>query len=99
QTRIRNVAHLRYKESDRLQGLSTELQKIGASVTLLDDGLEITTVPLHGAQLDTYDDHRLAMSFALVGLKVPGVRIENPDSVRKSFPTFWKEFEKLYGRT
>jgi 3-phosphoshikimate 1-carboxyvinyltransferase len=95
-THIRNVAHLRYKESDRLQGLVTELQKLGASVTLLDNGLEITPAPLHSAQLDTYDDHRLAMSFALVGLKVPGVKIENPECVKKSFPTFWKEFDKLY---
>jgi 3-phosphoshikimate 1-carboxyvinyltransferase len=95
-THIRNVAHLRYKESDRLQGLVTELQKLGASVTLVDDGLEIIPAPLHSAQLDTYDDHRLAMSFALVGLKVPGVKIENPECVKKSFPTFWKEFEKLY---
>ncbi|HET6273350.1 MAG TPA: hypothetical protein VFG32_10240 [Bacteroidota bacterium] len=46
--------------------------------------------------LDTYDDHRLAMSFALIGTKVPGVKIENPDCVKKSFPGFWKEFEKLY---
>ncbi|MEK9138126.1 MAG: 3-phosphoshikimate 1-carboxyvinyltransferase, partial [Bacteroidota bacterium] len=95
-TRIYNVAHLRYKESDRLQALTTELQKLGASVTLMEDGLEITPTPLHGSQLDTYDDHRLAMSFALAGLRVPGVKIENPECVRKSFPTFWKEFEKLY---
>ena len=98
-TRIRNVAHLRYKESDRLQSLASELQKLGASVTLKEDGLEIAPSPLRGAQLDTYDDHRLAMSFALAGLKVPGVRFENPECVKKSFPTFWREFEKLYGVT
>lgn len=95
-TRIRNVAHLRYKESDRLTGLAAELKKLGANVTLMEDGLEIIPAPLHGAQMDTYDDHRLAMSFALVGLKVPGVKIENPECVKKSFPAFWREFEKLY---
>ncbi|MBI5471289.1 MAG: 3-phosphoshikimate 1-carboxyvinyltransferase [Ignavibacteriae bacterium] len=95
-TRIRNVAHLRHKESDRLEALHTELSKLGAQVVLVDDGLEIVPAPLHAAQLDTNDDHRLAMSFALAGLKAPGVRIENPDCVRKSFPKFWSEWEKLY---
>ena len=94
-TRIRNVGHLRFKESDRLEALSTELRKLGATIVLSEDGLEIVPSPLHGAQLDTYDDHRLAMSFALVGLKVPGVKIENPECVKKSFPGFWGEFEKL----
>jgi 3-phosphoshikimate 1-carboxyvinyltransferase len=64
-------------------------------VTVLGDDLEIEPAQLRGALLDTYDDHRLAMSFALAGLRVPGVKIENPDCVKKSFPTFWKEFEKL----
>jgi 3-phosphoshikimate 1-carboxyvinyltransferase len=94
-TRIHNVAHLRYKESDRLTALATELRKLGASITLMEDGLEIVPTLLRGVQLDTYDDHRLVMSFALAGLKVPGVKIENPECVKKSFPTFWREFEKL----
>ncbi len=97
-TRVRNVGQLRFKESDRLGCLAGELRKLGARVTLFDDGLEIDPAPLHGAQMDTHDDHRLAMSFALIGLRVPGVRVENPDCVIKSFPSFWKEFEKLYGR-
>ncbi len=94
-TRIRNVAHLKHKESNRLDALATELTKLGARVTVTDDGLEIDPARLTGAQLDTYDDHRLAMSFALIGLRVPGVKIENPDCVKKSFPLFWREFEKL----
>jgi 3-phosphoshikimate 1-carboxyvinyltransferase len=94
-THIHNVAQLRYKESDRLTALTTELKKLGANVTLTEDGLKIVPGPMSGAQLDTYDDHRLAMSFALVGLRVPGVKIENPECVRKSFPAFWGEFEKL----
>jgi 3-phosphoshikimate 1-carboxyvinyltransferase len=97
-TRIRNVAQLRYKESDRLEALKSELEKIGAEVKLTDDGMEISPAALHGAQLDTYDDHRLAMSFSLIGLRVPGISIENPACVGKSFPRFWKEFEKLYQR-
>jgi 3-phosphoshikimate 1-carboxyvinyltransferase len=95
-THVLNVGHLRFKESDRLQAIVDELKKLGADITIADEGLEIRPAPLHGAQVDTYDDHRLAMSFALVGLKISGVKIENPDCVSKSFPGFWKEFEKLY---
>jgi 3-phosphoshikimate 1-carboxyvinyltransferase len=94
-THIRNVAQLKYKESDRLQALATELRKLGAQVSLRDDGIDIHPVSMHGAQLDTYNDHRLAMSFSLIGLRVPGVRIENPECVKKSFPRFWDEFEKF----
>ncbi len=94
-TRIRNVAHLRYKESDRLAALAVELKKLGADIVLMEDGLSINPTQLHGAQLDTYGDHRLAMSFALAGMKVQGVGIENPECVGKSFPGFWEEFEKL----
>lgn len=94
-TRIRNVQHLRHKESDRLEALLTELQKAGADIRQTDDGLEIHPAQLHGAALDTYNDHRLAMSFALVGLRVQGISVENPECVRKSFPKFWREFEKL----
>jgi 3-phosphoshikimate 1-carboxyvinyltransferase len=95
-TRIRNVAHLRYKESDRLQALATELARLGAAITLFPDGLEIVPCSLHGGQLDTYGDHRLVMSFALVGLRVAGVRVEDAEAVKKSYPTFWAEFEKFY---
>ncbi len=94
-TRITNIAHLRHKESDRLAALTTELRKLGADVSADADSLTIRPASLLGAQLDTYNDHRLAMSFALAGLRVPGVRIENPNCVRKSFPNFWHEFGKL----
>jgi 3-phosphoshikimate 1-carboxyvinyltransferase len=96
QTSIRNVAHLRYKESDRLQALAVELTKLGAAIAVRPDGLDIVPAALHGAQLGTYGDHRLAMSFALAGLRVPGVRVEEPESVKKSYPRFWAEFEKFY---
>jgi 3-phosphoshikimate 1-carboxyvinyltransferase len=98
-TRISNVAHLRHKESDRLAALATELRKLGAHIDVKDDGLEIHPSSLAGGVVDTYNDHRLAMSFALVGLKVPGIEIANPACVRKSFPGYWKEFDKLYGDT
>jgi 3-phosphoshikimate 1-carboxyvinyltransferase len=86
---------LRYKESDRLSALETELRKLGANIVATENTLTITPAPLHGGSLDSYDDHRLAMCFSLAGLKIPGVKIENPDCVRKSFPTYWKEFEKI----
>lgn len=92
---IRNVAQLRYKESDRLDAIGAELRKLGADITIHPDGMEIVPAPLSGAQLDTHDDHRLAMSFALIGLRVPGVKIENPDCVAKSFPRFWEEFDRI----
>lgn len=94
-TRITNVAHLRFKESDRLGTLADELRQIGADITVLDDGMVISPVPLHGATLDAHEDHRLAMSFALVGLRVPGITILGPDCVAKSFPRFWDELDRL----
>jgi len=94
-TRIRNVAHLRFKESDRLGTLAAELGRLGADVRATDDGLEIHPVLLHGAQLDPHEDHRLAMMFALIGLRVPGILVETPDCVAKSFPRFWDELARL----
>ena len=94
-TVIKNVAHLKAKESDRLTATATELKKMGINVTALKDGLVIEGGKPHGAQINTYDDHRMAMSFAVAGLKVPGVFIENETCVDKSFPTFWEVLAKL----
>ncbi len=94
-TTISNIAHLRFKESNRLQTLATELRRIGAAVELMDDGLIIHPRKMNGARIETYDDHRLAMSFAMAGLRVPNIEITNPECVSKSFPDFWKEFSKL----
>jgi 3-phosphoshikimate 1-carboxyvinyltransferase len=94
-SRILNVGHLRFKESNRLEGLADELRTLGADIAIEGDGMLIVPAVLQGAQLDPHDDHRLAMSFALVGLKVPGVRVSNPECVVKSFPGFWKEFDAL----
>ncbi len=94
-TTIRNVAHIRHKETDRLAALATELRRIGAEVEEFPDGLRITPQPLHGAVIETYNDHRMAMSLALVGLQVPGIVIRNPSCVAKTYPEFFADLEKL----
>ena len=95
-TFIRNISHLRYKESDRLHGLAGELRRLGGKVEEMDDGLIITGErKLHGADVETYHDHRLAMSFAVAGLRVPGIRITNEQCVNKSFPQFWHLWDRL----
>jgi 3-phosphoshikimate 1-carboxyvinyltransferase len=95
-TLIRNVAHLKAKECDRLGSVVTELNKMGIDARCTDSGMEITGGAPKGAEIDTYNDHRLAMSFAMAGLKVPGVVIRDEACVGKSFPTFWEVFETLY---
>ncbi len=95
-TTIRNVAHLKVKETDRLTAVKNELTKMGITVELLPDGLIIEGGRPHKAVIDTYDDHRIAMCFAVAGLAVPEVQINNPDCVEKSFPTFWETLEQLY---
>jgi 3-phosphoshikimate 1-carboxyvinyltransferase len=94
-TTIRNVAHIRHKETDRLAALAAELRRVGAEVDEFADGLTITPRPLHGAEIETYNDHRMAMSMALIGLKVPGVVIKNPGCVAKTYPHFFDDLERL----
>src|SRR4029453_19402591 len=94
-TTIRNVAHIRHKETDRIAALATELRKLGAEVEERDDGLTITPRPLKGCAVDTYNDHRMAMSLALIGLRVLGVVIRDPGCVAKTYPGFWQDLEKL----
>jgi 3-phosphoshikimate 1-carboxyvinyltransferase len=94
-TTIRNVGHLRFKESDRMAALAEELGKLGAHVSPDGDAIRIEPGPLHGGDLDSRDDHRLAMAFAVAGLRVPGISIRNPDCVRKSFPGFWKQLDRV----
>ncbi len=94
-TTIRNVAHIRHKETDRLAALAAELRRIGAEVDEFADGLTITPRPLHGAEIETYNDHRMAMSMALVGLRVPGIVIKNPGCVAKTYPEFFEDLERL----
>jgi 3-phosphoshikimate 1-carboxyvinyltransferase len=95
-TVIRNVSHLRYKESDRLRSIALELGKIGGAIEELPDGLIIRGgKPLSGAVVNPHDDHRIAMSLAVVGLKVPGIKIKEEDCVKKSFPQFWECWDRL----
>jgi 3-phosphoshikimate 1-carboxyvinyltransferase len=97
-SRIRNVAHIRHKETDRLSALAIELRKLGARVDEQPDGLVIDPPALHqlhGASIATYNDHRMAMSFALAGLRIPGVTILDPGCVAKTYPGFWTDLEQL----
>jgi 3-phosphoshikimate 1-carboxyvinyltransferase len=94
-TTIQKIGHLRHKETDRLRAIATELRKIGAGVELFDDGIAVHPQSLKGGAIDTYNDHRIAMSFAVAGLVVPGIKIANPGCVSKSFPDFWEAFSVL----
>ncbi|GAA5511010.1 3-phosphoshikimate 1-carboxyvinyltransferase [Novipirellula caenicola] len=103
-TRVRGVAHNRFKETDRIGDLACELNKLGASVTEHEDGLTITPPAdgikgLHGAVLETYHDHRMAMSLSLAGLRIAGVKIKNPSCTAKTYPEYFADLEKLIGRS
>jgi 3-phosphoshikimate 1-carboxyvinyltransferase len=95
ESRIRNVANLRIKETDRLAALEAELRKLGAEAHADHDSLRVRPGPLRGASISTYDDHRMAMAFALAGLRVPNVVIEHPGCVSKSWPGYFDAFERL----
>lgn len=94
-TTIRGVGHIRHKETDRIHAVAVELRKLGAGVEEHADGLRIEPGALHGAEIDTYDDHRMAMSMALVGLRVPGVVIRDPGCTRKTYPEFFADLSRL----
>jgi 3-phosphoshikimate 1-carboxyvinyltransferase len=96
ETRIVNVANLRIKESDRLAALVAELRRVGIEAEELPDGIRIRGGQPHGADIETYADHRMAMSFAILGARVPGIRISTPECVSKSYPTFFEELQALY---
>lgn len=98
-TVVRNVAHLRIKESNRLEALVKELRKVGVQAGETEDGIVIEGGRPRGAEIETYNDHRIAMSFAMLGLVVRGIRIRDRECVRKSFSGFWEEMRKLYGRS
>jgi 3-phosphoshikimate 1-carboxyvinyltransferase len=96
-TTIRNVAHIRHKETDRIAALVGELRRLGLRVDERPDGLTIHPGPMHGATIETYDDHRMAMSFAVLGLRQAGVRIANPECTAKTYPNFFDDLERLCG--
>ena len=99
-TTITGVGFIRRKESDRLSDLATELNKTGARVEVLADGLRISPTPrLHGAVLEPHDDHRLAMAFGVLGSAVSGIEVRDPGVVAKSWPDFWTVRDALLSTT
>jgi 3-phosphoshikimate 1-carboxyvinyltransferase len=94
-TRISGIGNLRIKETDRIAALETELTRLGARVETSDDTLVIHPENYKGCAIETYNDHRMAMSFAVAGLKIPGVQILNPSCVEKSFPDFFDRFKAM----
>jgi len=94
-TRIRNVAHMRHKETDRVRAVVTELSRLGLRVEEHPDGMTIYPGPIHAGTVATYDDHRMAMSFALLGLRVPGIVIADPGCTAKTYPEFFADLERL----
>lgn len=95
-TTIRNVAHIRLKESDRIAATATELRRLGVRVEEREDGLRIfPTRKFQSAEIETYEDHRIAMAFAVLGTRVSGMRIRNPKCVAKTFPGFFEVLEQV----
>jgi 3-phosphoshikimate 1-carboxyvinyltransferase len=96
---IRNIEHIRHKETERIKAIVTELRKLNVRVDEFRDGVTIYPTALSDitpAAIDTYDDHRMAMAFSVIGLVVPGITINDPGCTRKTFPDFFDRFEKLY---
>ena len=94
-SRIRGIAHLRGHETDRLAALVTEINALGGSIEETEDGLRITPKPLQGGLFRTYDDHRMAMAAAVLGLRVPGVVIENVETTDKTLPEFAARWTRM----
>ncbi|GGK46032.1 3-phosphoshikimate 1-carboxyvinyltransferase [Nocardia camponoti] len=92
---LRGIAHLRGHETDRLAALSTEINRLGGNVAETADGLEIVPAPLHGGQWRTYADHRMATAGAILGLRVPGIEIEDIGTTAKTLPTFVTLWEDM----
>ncbi len=94
-SRLRGIGHLRGHETDRLDALSTEINRLGGKVRAKQNSLRITPAPLHGGQFQTYADHRMAMAAAVIGLRVPGVRIVDVDTTRKTLPKFTSLWQSM----
>ena len=95
-TEITGIGFIRAKETDRIAAVVTELQRVGIAALETSDGVTITGGTPHGGAIETYDDHRMAMSFAILGLVVEGIEITNAECVNKTLPTFWDVFAELY---
>jgi 3-phosphoshikimate 1-carboxyvinyltransferase len=92
---LRGVAHLRGHETDRLAALATEINALGGDVTQTPDGLVIRPAPLHGGTFATYHDHRIAHAAALIGLRVPGVLVEDIETTAKTLPGFARLWQDM----
>jgi len=93
--RFTDLGRLRVQECERVVALRTELARCGAKVVELGDTLTVFPSALHGAEIETYGDHRMAMCFAILGLKVSGIRLKNPGCVKKTFPSFYQKLAAL----
>lgn len=94
---ITGVAHNRIKETDRITAVATELRKLGQQVEEFEDGMTITPQPISVAEIETYDDHRMAMSFGVTSLRAPGIRILDPECTAKTFPDYFDRLIDLTG--
>ena len=86
---------MRFKETDRITALSTELRRLGLQVEETEDSLTIHPGPMEPARIATYNDHRMAMSFALVGLRLPGLETADPECTHKTYPGFFDDLNRL----
>ena len=95
---VTGLRTLRVKETDRIAALANELQRIGCTVRTTHDSITVDPRTRHEnpVQIETYNDHRMAMAFAVLGLVRPGISIKNPACVSKSYPTFWRDLARLY---
>ncbi len=94
-TNIRNVEHTRHQETDRISAMATELARLGILVEEWRDGLRIEPGPINAALVRTYGDHRMAMAFAVTGIVTPGIRIQDPGCVTKTFPDYFQRLDSL----
>jgi 3-phosphoshikimate 1-carboxyvinyltransferase len=94
ESRLTGIAHLRGHETDRLAALAAEINRLGGDVEELDDGLLIRPRPLHGGVFSTYDDHRMAQAAVVLGLRVPGLSVENVGTTAKTYPDFATVWER-----
>jgi len=99
-THIRGVGHIRAQECDRMEATLTEIKRLGGNARMDEDGtgIIITPVPLHGARIETYDDHRMAMAFSLAGLRIEGVEIHNPSCCKKTFENYFELFTECFSQ-
>jgi 3-phosphoshikimate 1-carboxyvinyltransferase len=96
-TRVTGIGFIRRKETDRIAAVVTELRRTGIDAVEEPDGFVVNPGPVRPATIETYDDHRMAMSFALLGLRAPGIRIADPGCVAKTFPGYWGMLDELRG--